>query len=337
MRAGNRSAAAPPFRLAALALLLLASIVLSLVLGSTQLSMAEVFRAMLAGDKENAALRIFLYVRLPRTLGGILCGCGLAVSGAVLQVVLNNALAGPNIIGVNAGAGFAALLVMALFPQAAALLPAAAFAGALICTLLIYSVARCTGASRMTIVLAGVAVSSVINAASSCIKTLVPEVLTAYNGFAVGTLKGVTMAELGAALPYLAVGLCAALLLSGDMNILALGEELAQSLGLKVERCRLLLIVVAAVLAGASVSFAGLIGFVGLLVPHIARILLGSDNRFVVAASALLGASGVLLCDLLGRVMFAPFDLPVGVILSLVGGCYFVGLLLHRRGGRLNG
>lgn len=189
----------------------------------------------------------------------------------------------------------------------------------------------------MTIVLAGVAVSSVINAASSCIKILVPDVLTAYNSFSVGTLSGVTMAELRAALPYLVVGVAAALLLSGDMNVLALGEEIAQSLGMKVERCRLLLIVTASVLAGASVSFAGLIGFVGLLVPHIARILLGSDNRLVVPASALLGASGVLLCDLLGRTLFAPFEIHVGIILSLVGGCYFVVLLFRRRGGKLNG
>lgn len=323
-------------RLIVLALFLFAVALLSLLLGSTSLSMGDVLRAIREGDKENTALRIFLYVRLPRTLGGVLCGCGLAVSGAVLQVVLNNSLAGPNIIGVNAGAGFASLLVMALFPASAALLPGAAFAGALACTLLIYGVARWTGASRMTIVLAGVAVSSVINAASSCIKILFPDILAAYNTFSVGTLNGVTMTELKAALPYLLVGLLAALLLSGDMNVLSLGEEIAQSLGLRVERCRLLLIVTAAVLAGASVSFAGLIGFVGLLVPHIARILLGTDNRLVVAGSALLGASGVLLCDLLGRVLFAPFEIHVGIILSLVGGCYFVALLFRRRGGKLH-
>lgn len=266
----------------------------------------------------------------------MLCGCGLAVSGAVLQVVLNNSLAGPNIIGVNAGAGFASLLIMALFPWSAALLPAAAFLGALACTLLIYGVARCTGASRMTIVLAGVAVGSIVNAASSCLKILFPDILAAYNSFSVGTLSGVTMAEVRAAAPYLLVGLLAALILSGDMNVLALGEEVAQSLGLKVQRCRMLLIVIASVLAGASVSFAGLVSFVGLLVPHMARMMVGADNRAVVAVSALLGAAGVLLCDLLGRTLFAPFEIHVGIILSLVGGVYFVVLLLRRRGGKLN-
>lgn len=332
----RNQAASPAGRLVVLAGLLIAAILLSLLLGSTNLSMVEVIQAALQGDMDSTALRIFLYVRLPRTLGGILCGCGLAVSGAVLQVELNNSLVGPNIIGVNAGAGFASLLVLALFPATASLLPAAAFVGALLCTLLIYGVARCTGASRMTIVLAGVAVSSIINAASSCIKILFPDVLAAYNSFSVGTLSGVTMDKLLAALPYLAVGLLAVLLLSGDMNVLVLGEEIAQSLGLRVDRCRLLLILAASVLAGAAVSFAGLVGFVGLLVPHIVRILLGTDNRLVVAGSALLGACGVLLCDLLGRTLFAPFEIHVGILLSLVGGVYFVCLLLRRRGGKLH-
>lgn len=325
-----------PVRLAGLAAVLLVLVALSLLLGSTRLSPVQVVRAALAQDWEDTSLRIFLYVRLPRTLGGILCGCGLAVAGSVLQVVLNNSLAGPNIIGVNAGAGFASLVVMALFPRAMNLLPAAAFAGALACSLLIYGVARWTGASRMTLILAGVAVTSVVNAASACLRYLFPDILAAYNSFSVGTLNGVTMGKLWAALPYLAAGLAAALLLSGEMNVLALGEEMARSLGLKVERCRLLLILTAAVLAGASVSFAGLIGFVGLLVPHAARILLGSDNRMVVSGSALLGAASVLLCDLLGRVVFAPYELPVGVVLSLVGGICFVVLLFHRRGGKLH-
>lgn len=289
----------------------------------------------MSGDTDSAALRIFLYARLPRTLGGVLCGCGLAASGAVLQVVLNNSLAGPNIIGVNAGAGFAALLLMALYPGAAMLLPGAAFVGALACTLLIYGAARLTGASRMTIVLAGVAVSGIVNAASSGLKILFPDVLAAYNSFSIGSLNGITMAQLRAAVPYLGAGLLAALLLGGDMDVLSLGEELAKSLGLKVERLRLLLIMTASVLAGAAVSVGGLVGFVGLLAPHMARLLVGTDNRRVVAASALLGASSVLLCDLLGRVLFAPFELPVGLVLSVAGGGCFLVLLFRRRGGRL--
>ena len=322
-------------KLTVLLVLLLFGAGLSLVLGSTPISLREVYSALLAGDRQNTALRIFLYVRLPRTLGAVLCGCGLAVSGVLLQVVLNNSLAGPNIIGVNAGAGFAVLLVMALFPRHTALLPAAAFVGALACALLIYGVARWTGVSRMTLVLAGVAVTGIVNAVSACIRILFPDVLAAYTSFSVGTLNGVSMTDLLPALPWLGAGLLAALLLGGDMNVLSLGEEIAASLGLRVERSRLLLVVTAAVLAGASVSFAGLIGFVGLLVPHAARLLLGTDNRLVVAGSALLGSLSVVVCDLLGRVLFAPFEIHAGIILSLVGGCAFVALLFRRKGGKL--
>ena len=325
----------PKLVLFLLAALLLLSLAASLLAGTTRLSLQEVLRALSDGDTKNAALRIFLYARLPRVLGGLMCGSGLAVVGAILQVVLNNSLAGPNIIGVNAGAGFAALLVMALFPERAALVPAAAFLGALACALLVYSIARATGASRMTLVLAGVAVGCIINAASSTLKVLFPEIINTYSGFSIGTLNGVTLRQLGASAPYLLLGILAALLLGGSMDILALGDEMARALGLRAERCRLLLILTAAVLAGASVSIAGLISFVGLLVPHIARSFLGSENRLVIIGSALLGASSVLLCDLLGRVLFAPFEISVGIILSLLGGICFIILLLRRKGGKL--
>ena len=321
--------------LAALALLLVVSFAASLLGGSTRISLGEVLRAAVSMEMQNTTLRIFLYVRLPRVLGGVMCGAGLAAAGAVLQVVLNNSLAGPNIIGVNAGAGFAALLVMALFPDKVGLVPAAAFLGALACTMLVYGVARATGKSRMTIVLAGVAVGSIVNAASGGLKVLFPEIVNTYSGFSMGTLNGVTMDQLHAATPYLLIGLATALLLGGSMDILALGDEMARSLGLHTERCRLALILCAAVLAGASVSIGGLIGFVGLLVPHAVRLLVGTKSRAVISGSALLGGSCVLLCDLVGRMLFAPFELPAGILLSLLGGIGFILLLFRRKGGKM--
>lgn len=321
--------------LAALALLLVVSFAASLLGGSTRISLGEVLRAAVSMEMQNTTLRIFLYVRLPRVLGGLMCGAGLAAAGAVLQVVLNNSLAGPNIIGVNAGAGFAALLVMALFPDKVGLVPAAAFLGALACTMLVYGVARATGKSRMTIVLAGVAVGSIVNAASGGLKVLFPEIVNTYSGFSMGTLNGVTMDQLHAATPYLLIGLATALLLGGSMDILALGDEMARSLGLHTERCRLALILCAAVLAGASVSIGGLIGFVGLLVPHAVRLLVGTKSRAVISGSALLGGSCVLLCDLVGRMLFAPFELPAGILLSLLGGIGFILLLFRRKGGKM--
>lgn len=317
-----------------LSLLLLGLAAASLLLGSTPLPLSALLEILRDG-KEAGAWPIFAYVRLPRTLGAILAGAALAVSGSLLQVVLNNSLAGPNIIGINAGAGFATVLFMALCPAQVTALPLAAFAGAFCAAMLIYGIAQATGASRVTIVLAGVAVTNIVGACSSAVKTLFPEVSISYNSFSVGSLANVSLAQTLNAGAYILAALAAAVLLSYDLNILALGSDSARSLGLNVGLYRFVFILLAAVLAGAAVSFSGLIGFLGLLAPHITRFLVGSDNRAAVPASALLGACALLGSDTLVRVVFAPYEVPVGLLLSFVGGLYFIYLLLHRQGGRL--
>ena len=314
--------------------LFLLTVLASLCLGSSPISPKELFSAL--SDTQSTAYRIFFYARLPRVLGGAVAGASLAVSGALLQSVLNNSLAGPNIIGVNAGAGLATLLVMAIAPYSVSLMPAAAFIGALCACLLIYAIASLSGASRTTIILSGVAVSSIINAASSSIKTFFPEITLSYNTFSIGSLSNITMDQVKWAAAYSLAGMAAALLMSHDMNILALGEDIASSLGLKCRRLRFFMICSSSLLAGSAVSLGGLIGFVGLLVPHMSRMLFGSDNRITVPASAFLGATSLLFCDLLGRLLFAPFELHVGIVLSVIGGAYFVFLILKKKGGRLN-
>lgn len=331
----KRKPISPFAGLALLFVLLVLSVLLSLGLGSAFLSPSELFKSM--GDKGSAAYRIFMYARLPRVLGGMVAGCSLAVSGALLQAVLNNSLAGPNIIGINAGAGLATLLAMAFFPYAAYLMPAASFIGALGAAMLIYFIAHISRASRTTLILSGVAISSVINAASSMIKTLFPDIAISFTSFSIGSLSGVTMEQVKWAALYSFIAMSAALLLSHDINILVLGDETASSLGLNVALYRFILIALAALLAGSAVSLGGLIGFVGLLVPHMARMLFGSDNRIVIPSSAVMGACAVLLCDLIGRTVFAPFELHVGIILSIIGGIYFIFLILRRKGGRLDG
>lgn len=317
-----------------LAVLLAVLSLASLLLGSTALSPAAFFQILREGE-QAAAWPVFAYVRLPRTLGAILAGAALAVSGSLLQVVLNNSLAGPNIIGVNAGAGFATVLFLALCPTKVTLLPAAAFIGAFCAAMLIYGIAQATGASRVTIVLAGVAVTNIVGAAGSAVKTLFPEVNISYSSFSVGSLANISLSQTLSAGGYIIAALAAAMLLSYELNILALGTDAARSLGLGVGICRFLFILLAAVLAGAAVSFAGLVGFLGLLAPHITRILVGPDNRTAVPAAALLGACALLAGDTLVRVVFAPYEVPVGLLLSFVGGIYFIYLLLHRQGGRL--
>ena len=306
-----------------------AAALLSLCVGSVSLSLGEVAAALL-GRGQGVSGSIVLYARLPRMLAALVCGCALAVGGVIIQGVLGNPLAGPNIIGVNAGAGLGAILCSALLPASMTAVPAAAFAGALCACVLVYTLARRTGASRITLVLAGVAISSILSAAIDAVSILFPEAALGANAFMVGRLAGVTLEMLR--LPVLASG--AALALSYELDLLSLGDEVAQSVGLSTRLARSALLTLAAVLCGAAVSFAGLVGFVGLLVPHAARFLVGTRHRDLLLASMLLGALLVTVCDLLGRVLFAPFELPVGILLSLLGGPFFLWLLFRQRGGR---
>jgi len=262
-------------------------------------------------------------------------GAALAVSGVLLQNVLNNALAAPNIIGVNAGAGFAVLFLLAVFPTAIAFLPFAAFLGALFASLLIYAVAAKSGASRTTITLAGVALSSVFTAGSNAIKTFFPDTIYNSSSFFIGGFSGIAYKNLTPAWIAILLGLLLAVLFSGEMDVLSLGDETAQSLGMRVQGTRFLLLMTASLLAGGAVSFSGLLGFVGLIVPHILRHFIGARHRILVPLSALFGASFVLLCDTLSRTLFSPYEIPVGIVLSLLGGPFFLFLIVRKKGGKL--
>ena len=319
--------------LAALAVLTLGAMALSLCVGSQGVALPRLLAALRAGNPADPVRRIVLYVRLPRMAAGLCCGAAMAVAGALLQAVLNNAMASPNVIGVNAGAGFFALLAGVLLPQRA--VPGAAFAGALVTALLIYLLALRAGLARTTLVLAGLAVSGILTAGVNTMRLLFPEGVTGADGFLIGGLSGVSLTAVGSALPYLAAGGVLALFLAPELNILALGEQTAASLGLPVGRTRLASILAAALLAGAAVSFAGLISFVGLLVPHIARRLVGVDHRVLLPACALLGAIFLLVCDTAARTLFAPYELPVGILLNVIGGVFFLYLLLGRKRGRV--
>lgn len=321
--------------IALLVLLLLFGVFLSISIGSTRISLSEIIRAMQQGDNTSTTYRIISYVRIPRTLAAVLAGCALSVSGAILQSVLNNSLASPSIIGVNSGAGLFTVLIAAFFPVGVYYTTIAAFVGALLAVLLVYSIAKKTGASRMTIVLSGVAVSSFIGAMTDTVLTLKPDVAIERTAFLIGGFSGITMGRLSFAGGFIVFAFVIALILSYDMNILALGDESAKSLGLNVTSLRFIFLILAAMLAGSAISFAGLLGFVGLIVPHVSRILVGYDNRILIPVSALLGSIFTLLCDLLARVLFAPFEIPVGIIMSFLGGPFFIYLLIKGRRGLL--
>ena len=277
---------------------------------------------------------IFRFVRLPRTLACLLAGSALAVSGTVIQGVLSNKLASPSIIGVNAGAGLAVTFCCALGQLSGWAIAGSAFLGALLSVLLIVFAAERAGASRTTVILGGIAVNALLNALSEAVVTLVPEAGMMAGDFRVGGFGAVSSVRLIPAGILIGIALVAVYSLRNELDVLTLGEETAQSLGLSVKTVRTLLLVLAAMLAGAAVSFAGLLGFVGLIIPHAVRRIVGSENRVLLPMCAIGGGAFVTLCDTAARVAFAPFELPVGILLSALGGPFFLVLLMKRRGGR---
>ena len=319
---------------AALAALVLAVSLLNLCLGAEKVPPAEVLRALTGGGSGTTAFRIVRYVRLPRLCACLLAGGALAASGAIIQGVLSNALAAPSTIGVNAGAGLTVALCCAIAPTAVKLVPLAAMAGAFLGVMTVLLIARRTGASKITLVLAGVAVSSIFSAGIDAVVTFVPEALNGYSDFRIGGFSGVSMARLLPALWPALLSFVLSLSLHNEMDVLLLGREQAQSLGLPAERLRIVLLGLAAVLAGSAVSVGGLVGFVGLIVPHIMRRLVGEESGPLLVSSVLGGAALLGGCDLLGRMLFAPYEIPVGIVMALAGGPFFIWLLQRR--GRLH-
>ena len=309
---------------------LLASLLLALFLGSVRMSPADVLRALFGIGEEKYSI-IVRALRLPRILAAILAGVGLSVSGLLLQSVTGNRLASPNIIGVNAGAGFAAILTLSMFPRAVHALPFAAFLGAFAATLLIVRLAASIRASHISVILAGMALTAILNAGISFISLLEPEVITAYNDFSIGGLSGVTAERLLVPAILIVLSLALTAVLAPQISMLCLGDRLAASLGVRVSVIRTVCLLCASASAAAVVSFAGLLGFVGLIVPHIAKRLVGIEIRHALPAAALCGAALVLLGDTLGRTLFSPTELPVGIVMALIGAPFFLILLLGGR------
>ena len=277
---------------------------------------------------------IFWLVRIPRTAACLLAGGALAVSGGVIQSVLHNKLASPGIIGVNAGAGLAVTICCALGFYGGWAVAGSAFLGAMAAALLVMGLAGKIGASRSTVILCGVAVNALLNACAEGIAKLIPEVAMYSVDFRVGGFGSVSHVRLIPAGILIIVALAAALTLCNDLDILALGGETAQSLGMNVKWMRTLFLILAAMLAGAAVSFAGLLGFVGLIIPHAVRAMVGEENHFVLPLCALGGGCLVTLCDLVCRLVFAPYELPVGIGMSVLGCPFFLMLLWKEKGGR---
>lgn len=313
------------------------AVLCSVCMGSANLTLAQLWEALRNGKEGGSmAANIFWYIRLPRTAACLLAGAGLAVSGTVIQGVLANKLASPGIIGVNAGAGLAVTICCVCGALGGWIIAGAAFTGALLAVLLLTLTAQKINASRTTVILGGVAVNSFLNAASEAITTLFPEVGMMSADFRVGGFSAVSHIRLIPAGILIITALMIVFTMHNELDLMNLGEETAQGLGLSVKHMRTIFLVLAALLAGASVSFAGLLGFVGLIVPHTMRRIVGSENKKLLPLCALGGATFVTACDVIARTAFAPYEIPVGIFMSFIGGPFFIWLLLKKRGGRFH-
>jgi len=302
------------------------ALIIGVSVGSVTATPFEVIKALF-GIADNPIFVIIIQdVRLPRVLVAALVGITLGLAGVLLQSVMRNPMAGPSVIGVTSGSSLAAYLCIIAFPFMVNFLPIATFVGGLGTTLLIYLFASRKGSTTVKIILAGLAISSLFGAINDLIRISFPDRLEGILGFLIGSLNNVTWGSFWQILPFSLVGIICIFFLPRKLNILSLGDENAKSLGINTERLRLGLCVLASLLASATVSIVGLIGFVGILVPHLARILFGSNHKHLIPATVLIGASLLMLCDTVGRIM--PVILPVGIIMPILGAPFFISLLI---------
>lgn len=324
-----------PLGLFLLFCLLVAAALWSLASGATRIPLATVWDAVVGFDGSRDHLLVML-IRLPRVLAAVLAGSALAVSGAIMQAVTNNPLASPGLLGINAGAAFAVVLVMTLFGAGTGdVYMWFAFAGAGTAALLVHVMGSFGPAGHSTIglVIAGAIVATFLTALTSAVLIFDQNTLDAVRLWTAGSVTGRTMAQNAAVAPYILTGLMAGLLLGRHLVTLSLGAEAARSLGQNQTVWRSVSIGAVILLAGSAVSLAGPIGFVGLVVPHIVRLAIGVDYRWVLPFSAVGGALLVVVADLAGRMIFGSQDFPVGVTTALIGAPFFLWLARRRAGG----
>lgn len=302
---------------------------LSLINGSVEISSAQVF-GTLFGDTtliDETKRQILENIRLPRTIVAVLVGVNLSLSGAILQAVMKNPLADPHIIGISSGAGLFGIFVMMVAGDAGALVTPAAFVGAMLAAALIYLLAWKDGIRPIRVILAGVAVSAFLGAGISALLIFYSDKVHGALLWMVGGLSARSWQHVELLLPYSIAGTLATFLAARHLNVLQLGDEVAKGLGLRVNLVRTILTTIAALLAASAVCVVGLLGFVGLIVPHTARLILGSDYRLLLPGAAALGAAVVTISDTFARTIFAPTELPVGILMAMLGAPFFLYLL----------
>jgi len=330
----------PFFVIVILVVALLLALLIAASLGTVSIPLSEIAAIMLKRalsisigvQWDEAQEAIVWQLRLPRVLGAAIVGAALAVAGVLFQGLLRNPMADPYLLGTSGGAALAAtlaLLVPASFGVLGfTLVPLAAFVGALLAVLLVYQIARVGARTPITtLLLAGFAASSMMAAAMSFLMLVNQTTLQHVVLWTMGGVSPSGWDALKVVVPLILAGTVAAFALTNDLNAFLLGEEQAAALGVQVERQKLLVLALGALLTGAAVAISGLVGFVGLIVPHVVRLLLGPDHRLLLPASFLSGAIFLVLADLIARIVLAPSEVPVGVVTALIGAPFFIYLL----------
>ncbi len=332
-----------------LTILLVATVVVSLGIGSSDVSFGQIISIL--GNKipglhtlvaPNAFTEsqeaIILSLRLPRVLAGVVIGAALATGGALYQGVFKNPMADPSVLGVSAGASVGAgigLLVGSSFNLFGfPIVPTAAFAAGLATIFVVYNISRVgSRVPEMSLLLTGVAFTFFLSAIYQILQVLAPKYANLHTSvfWLIGGISNIGWTQLYTIFPFIAVGLVISFFFARDLNMMALGEDTAQHLGVNTERSKKIIITVGALMTAAAVSISGLIGFVGLMIPHIARLIIGPDHRILIPASLITGAIFLVLCDTIARVATGADQLPAGALTSLAGGLFFIFLLRKRK------
>ncbi|EOV8587094.1 FecCD family ABC transporter permease [Staphylococcus pseudintermedius] len=303
--------------------LLIVGAILSLSAGAVWISPIAVIKEVWSGD--NFILSEF---RVPRMLLGILVGAALAISGAVIQGVIRNPLASPDVIGITKGASLAAVIVIIVFPTAPLfVLPVASFIGALVISLILSLLISWQGIKGSQLALIGMAIGAVAMALVQYLLIRNPMEANIALVWLTGSLFGRSMDHVLTILPWLIVAIPVIFLYARKLDILHLGEEVATALGTHVQRTKMILLFTSVMLAGAAISVVGGLSFLGLIAPHIARSLVGHQHRHIVAMSGLVGALLMVIADGLARIIAPPIDIPVGVLIAIIGALYFLYVL----------
>ena len=309
-------------------------VIWSLSYGAVKISAAELWQIFFGGATTETE-QIIYNIRMPRTILAALVGMNLALAGAMMQGVLRNPLADPGILGVTAGAGLGALGIMILFPHLMNLVPMVAFIGAMIAMSIIYVLAWQKGEmDPIRLILAGVALGALFGGIMTALMVFHSDKVQGTVQWMAGGFQGRSWGHVRMVIPYTVLGMIGVFWSSKSLNILALGDEVAIGLGMKVQRTRILLMTLAGFLAASAVSAAGLLGFVGLMVPHIVRMLIGSDFEWLLPTAAITGAALVVGADTFARLAFAPSEIPVGVFMAFLGAPFFLYLLRQGGAGR---